>query len=359
MVSSHMANCRFPSVTVAIKHNRSGPYWRERDRPKIVKVVNLLHPALMSQPPIGIGLVGTGYAAKVRAEAVNAEPRANLVGITGNTPDKVEAFAVTHATTVFPTWQALINCDAVDLVIIANLNSQHAEIARAALFTGKHVVVEYPLALEVSTAESLIALAQNKGCLLHVEHIELLGGVHQALIAALPEVGTPFYARYATVTPQHPAPTRWTFNHEMFGFPLVGALSRLHRFTHLFGKVAQVTYSSCMCLAQVQFENGVLLDVVYGKGESVWLPERRLEVQGDRGALVFNGDQGLLINAQGEQPLETTGRRGLFARDTAAVLDFLIDGTPLYVDIQASLYTLKVAEAARKSAETSQTVVIR
>jgi biliverdin reductase len=323
----------------------------------------------VNRTPIGIGLVGTGYAAKVRAEVVNAESRAKLVGITGNSPDKTQAFAATHQTQVFPNWQALINSADVQLVIISNLNSAHAEIARAALFAGKHVVVEYPLALDVSTAESLLALAQNKRCLLHVEHIELLGGVHQALLAALPEVGTPFYARYATMTPQHPAPQKWTFNHELFGFPLMGALSRLHRFTHTFGPVTQVScqanylpsavqgnYRSCICSAQLQFASGLIADVIYGKGEGVWVPERKLEVQGDRGAVVFQGEQGTLITADGERSIETAGRTGLFARDTAAVLDHLIDGTPLYVNITDSIYTMKVAEAARKAAETGQLV---
>lgn len=332
--------------------------------------MTIAHSARKSlQAPIGIGLVGTGYAAKVRAEVVNAEPRAKLVGIAGNRPESTETFAATHQTQVFSNWQALINHSEVQLVIIANHNHAHAEIARAALFAGKHVVVEYPLALEVSTAESLMALAQNQGCLLHVEHIELLGGVHQALLAALPQVGTPFYARYATITPQHPAPQKWTFNHELFGFPLMGALSRLHRFTNAFGQVTQVGcqanylpssvpgyYASCLCSAQLRFASGLIADVIYGKGEGVWVPERQLEVQGDRGALVFNGDAGVLINAQGEQPLETTGRRGLFARDTAAVLDHLLEGQPLYVTLAESLYTMRIAEAARKAAETGQVV---
>jgi Oxidoreductase family, NAD-binding Rossmann fold len=94
-------------------------------------------PMVFDRPKvIGIGLIGTGYAAKVRAEVVNAEPRAKLVGITGNRPDQTQAFATTHQTQVFPNWQALINHSEVQLVIISNLNSAHAEIARAALFAG-------------------------------------------------------------------------------------------------------------------------------------------------------------------------------------------------------------------------------
>jgi biliverdin reductase len=325
----------------------------------------------MSQLPIGIGLVGTGYAAKVRAESINAEPRATLVGIAGNTPEKIQNFAQTHQTQAFTSWQTLINHNDIQLVIIANHNSAHAEIARAALFSGKHVVVEYPLALEVSTAESLLALAQNKQRLLHVEHIELLGGVHQALLANLPKIGTPFYARYATITPQNPAPVKWTYNHDLFGFPLMGALSRLNRFAHAFGPVAQVScqtsyldapdrpagyYAACLCAAQLKFHSGLIADVIYGKGEAVWQAERKLEVQGDRGAIIFNGEQGRLITAQGEQTIDTTGRRGLFARDTAAVLDHILENKPLYTHITDSIDTMKMAEAARKAAETGQLV---
>ncbi len=321
--------------------------------------------------PVGVGLVGTGYAAKVRAEAINAEPRAQLIGICGNTPDKAAAFAATHSTQNFNSWQTLINHPDVHLVIIANLNALHSTIARAALFAGKHVIVEYPLALELSEAESLMALARNQQRLLHVEHIELLGGVHQALISNLPKIGNPHYARYATLTPQRPAPEKWTFHHEQFGFPLVGALSRLHRFTHAFGPVENVScrtnytpssnypyYSGCLCSAQLAFQNGVIADVIYGKGESIWLPERKLEVQGDRGALIFDGDQGYLIDESGQQAIEVASRRGLFARDTAYVLDHLLEDKPLYVTLEQSLYTLKVAEATRISAESSQIVRI-
>ncbi|MBE9031397.1 Gfo/Idh/MocA family oxidoreductase [filamentous cyanobacterium LEGE 11480] len=325
----------------------------------------------MTQLPIGIGLIGTGYAAKVRAEAINAEPRATLVGVSGNTPTKAQAFAQTHQTRLFESWQAVVNHSDVQLVVISNNNSAHGEIARAALFAGKHVVVEYPIALEVSTAESLLALAQNKQRLLHVEHIELMGGVHQALLATLPKIGTPFYTRYATITPQNPAPEKWTYNHDLFGFPLMGALSRLNRFTNAFGAVDQVScqasyldtpdrapryYAACMCTATLKFRSGLVADVIYGKGEALWQPERKLEVQGDKGAIVFNGEKGTLINAQGEHPIETSGRRGLFARDTAAVIDYLINGTPLYTNIIDSIYTMRVAEAARKAAETGQLV---
>jgi biliverdin reductase len=40
------------------------------------------------------------------------------------------------------------------------------------------------------------------------------------------------------------------------------------------------------------------------------------------------------------------------------VLEHLFAGTPLYVTPAASLYALKVADAARRSAETGETIVM-
>ncbi len=320
--------------------------------------------------PIRVGLVGTGYAAKMRAETVNADSRAKLIGVAGHTPEKTQEFGHVHQTQSFNIWTELVKNPHIDLVIVSGVNRDHGTIVQSALSAGKHVVVEYPLSLTVREAEAAIALATSRNLLLHVEHIELLGGVHQALINALPQIGTPFYARYVTMTPQNPAPQKWTFHPDLFGFPLVGALSRLHRLTHAFGEVATVAcqnrywrstpdsdyYSACVCAAQLRFKSGLIAEVVYGKGEAVWQPERKFEVQGETGGLIFDGDGGVLINQEGGHSIEVAGRRGIFARDTTAVLDCLIDGTPLYVTPENSLYTLRVAEAARRSAETGDVV---
>jgi biliverdin reductase len=81
-------------------------------------------------------------------------------------------------------------------------------------------------------------------------------------------------------------------------------------------------------------------------------------VQGDRGALIFESDRGTLIQSQGTTPLEIGARRGLFAKDTAMVLDYLLEKTPLYVSPKDSLYTLRVANAAERSAETGSPVTV-
>ncbi len=318
-----------------------------------------------------VGLVGTGYAAKLRAEALKADPRAEFVAIAGRTIQRTQEFSQPYGAIAYPSWQELVALPELDLVVIATVNQDHGAIAYAALMAQKHVVVEYPLSLDVSEAEALIELAKAHNKLLHVEHIELLGGVHQALRQSLPLVGRVFYARYATIKPEHPAPQRWSYHPHEFGFPLMGALSRLHRLVDLFGEVATVScdvqfwngvspyYSTCLCTAHLHFNNGVMAEVTYGKGEALWQAERKLEIQGETGALVFDGDQGRLIHSSGFQQLEVGERRGLFAKDTTAVLDHLTTGADLYITSEASLYTLKVADAARRAAVLGAAIAVQ
>lgn len=320
--------------------------------------------------PVRVGLIGTGYAAKLRAETLQADGRSRLVAVAGHRPEQTEAFSQTYQGSAAVSWRKLLEREDLDLVIVSNVNRDHGAIARAALENGKHVVVEYPLSLEVSEAEGAIAAAEQQQKLLHVEHIELLGGLHQALKQSLPAVGKVFYVRYVTINPQRPAPRKWTYQHSLFGFPFAGAVSRLHRFTDLFGKVASVScqtqfwetepdfYKACLCKGQLRFANGVLAEVVYGKGETFWQSDNTLTVYGEEGTLIFTPEKGQLIQGDSTQMIEVASRRGLFAKDTAMVLDRLLEGRPLYVTTEASLYALKVADALRRSAEMGQSISI-
>jgi len=327
--------------------------------------------ALVSEQPIRVGLVGTGYAGQRRAEAIAADERAVLAAIAGHTQAKVTALCETYGATPCDSWRQLVRQPSLDLVIIANVNRAHGEIARAALEAGKHVVVEYPLALEVAEARSLLELARNQQRLLHIEHIELLGGLHQTMRQTLPRIGAVSYARYVTLTPQRPVAGRWTYHQELFGFPLCAALSRVHRFTDLFGAVVAVSgqerywdlsgtgaYRACLCTAQLRFASGLIADITYGKGEVFWQAARTFELHGTEGTLLFEGDSGRFARGDQVEDVPVLSRRGLFALDTTAVLERLCTGQPLYVDPSSSLYALEVAEAIRRSAATGEAIAL-
>ncbi|XP_010580107.1 PREDICTED: biliverdin reductase A isoform X1 [Haliaeetus leucocephalus] len=62
----------------------------------------------------------------------------------------------------------------IHAAFISTENRSHEETIRMFLEAGKHVLVEYPMALSAKAAHELWEMAQQKDKVLHVEHIELL-----------------------------------------------------------------------------------------------------------------------------------------------------------------------------------------
>ena len=319
--------------------------------------------------PLRVGLVGTGYVAKRRTEAFQASEYADLVAVSGHSLENTKAFCETYNLKRADSWQDLINDESLDLICISNLNQDHSLITRRALEVNKHVMVEYPLAFNPSEARELIKIAEAHNKLLHVEHIELLGGLHQAIVKHLLEIGNPFFARYTTITPVIKAPRRWNYHYHQYGFPLVAALSRIHRFTDLFGTVATVScqarfwdapesgyFTSCLCQAHLGFNSGLIAEITYGKGETFASGHRTFEIYGDEGTLMFEGEKGTLIRGDETRSIEVGSRRGLLAKDTNMVLANLLEDKPLYVNNSASCYALEVADAAFQSYRTGTTI---
>ena len=311
---------------------------------------------------IRVGLIGTGYAAQKRAEAFQSNVYSQLVAVVGNTVESTDNFCQIFKIPSVSGWQTLVNDPNIDLICICNINRHHSVIVKNALLANKHVIVEYPLSTNPSEAEDLIKLAEEKQKLLHIEHIEIIGGVHQAIKKHLGEIGTPFLARYSTILAKKKIAPHWTYSYEDYGFPLIAALSRINRFTDLFGQVDTVScfarfwdalqsgyFSACYCQAELKFKNEMMVSLTYGKGEKFQSSDRTLEIYGDKGTLKFAGEKGKIIRGKEEIEIEVGSRRGLFNRDTQIVLQHLQQGQPLYIDNTQSAYSLKVAGATLKA----------
>ncbi|XP_018607024.2 biliverdin reductase A isoform X3 [Scleropages formosus] len=82
--------------------------------------------------------------------------------------------------TQIPLDEALSRED-IHAAIVSTENSSHEDYVRKFLEAGKHVCVEYPMALSYAAAVELFRLADEKGKVLHVEHIELLAADYRQL----------------------------------------------------------------------------------------------------------------------------------------------------------------------------------
>ena len=118
--------------------------------------------------PLRVGLVGYGFAGQTfHAPVLSAVPGLQLAAVASSQPDKVLADWPEAA--VFPDVHALLAAQpAVDLVVVATPNEAHFPVARAALESGRHVVVDKPFVLDARQARQLADLARARGKIVSV-----------------------------------------------------------------------------------------------------------------------------------------------------------------------------------------------
>jgi predicted dehydrogenase len=119
--------------------------------------------------PIRLGLIGYGYAGKTfHAPLIRATPGLELAAVASRDAAKVHA-DLPHIR-MHETPAALIADDSLDAVVIATPNDTHAPLAADALRAGRHVVIDKPMALDLTQARALIALADASPGQLSVFH---------------------------------------------------------------------------------------------------------------------------------------------------------------------------------------------
>jgi predicted dehydrogenase len=118
---------------------------------------------------IRVGLVGYGYAGKTfHAPLIQSITGLKLAIVGSSKRDAV--LADYPGVTVCSNMQEVATHPEIDLLVIASPNESHYPLASAALYAGKHVVVDKPFTVKVEDARSLVQLAEERKRLLSVFH---------------------------------------------------------------------------------------------------------------------------------------------------------------------------------------------
>ncbi len=114
--------------------------------------------------PMGVGIVGAGFAGYLHMEGYRRRPDVKVLAVADPDDATLQAFAAkwgiphTHA-----DYRDLVERTDIDLVSVCTPTSLHGEVAAAALEAGKHVVCEKPITTTLSEAEALLATARRVG----------------------------------------------------------------------------------------------------------------------------------------------------------------------------------------------------
>jgi len=113
---------------------------------------------------LGIGLIGAGWVASVRAECFQRLSGVELRAVADSDQDRLSYFA--HRYDVpgcHADWHELISRDDISVVHIATPNYLHAETIMASARAGKHVICEKPLCLNLEEADLVIETCHEQG----------------------------------------------------------------------------------------------------------------------------------------------------------------------------------------------------
>jgi predicted dehydrogenase len=115
-------------------------------------------------------VIGVGHFGRFHAEKYARSPSSTLVAIVDQDRGRAEDVARRLGAEALSDYRTLFG--KVDAVSIAVPTGAHFEVAQACLEHGVHVLIEKPITETLDQADMLIALAERKGLVLQVGHLQ-------------------------------------------------------------------------------------------------------------------------------------------------------------------------------------------
>lgn len=255
---------------------------------------------------IGFGIVGGGMIGKVHAEAISALPDAEVVAVWGRDATRVNELAQKYRATGYTNYDQFLTHPGLDVVNVCSPSGLHLEHGRAAAEAGKHVLVEKPIEINLERADALIKACEQAGVKLGVIFQSRFLPMVQKMKAAIEAgklgrliLGDAYVKWYRA--PEYYADSwhgtlaldgggalinqaihtvdllRWMMGPVSTAFAMKKAL----RYPHIEGEDTLV--------GNLQFQNGALGAVVATTSVKPGF-KRRLEISGERGTIILDGD---------------------------------------------------------------------
>lgn len=127
---------------------------------------------------IGFGLVGCGRISDRHIHSLASCEGGRLTAVCDVDPNRTAQAAASYRELAassdpireYANIADLLADPSVEAVVIATHSASHADLAEAALTSGKHVILEKPMALSLADADRLIRAAESRSLILQVCH---------------------------------------------------------------------------------------------------------------------------------------------------------------------------------------------
>ena len=267
---------------------------------------------------IGIAVIGTGFGQKIHIPGFQHHPRTEVVAVYNRDLSRAKAIADDYNILyAYNSLDKILALPEVDAVSVTTPPFLHYEMATAALKAGKHLLLEKPMAMNVTEVKKLHQLAQAKGLVAIADFEFRFVPAWQLLAKYLQQgyIGKPRFIKIDWIVTSRANPERpWNwYAQKDCGGGALGAVGS-HAFDYiswLFGGVKRLSaHLSCTipqrpdpqegnrlkpvdaddtCLVMMELTDGTpcqlsISSVTYN-GRGHWL-----EVYGDQGTLVLGSD---------------------------------------------------------------------
>ena len=134
----------------------------------------------MEPTTLRAGVFGAGALGRHHVRILGELPGVELVGFHDPSAEVRERIAAEHGATWVLDPEEL--ADVIDVAVVAAPTVHHFEIAEDLLRRDVHVMVEKPIASSLAEADRMIALAEERGLVLGVGHVEFYNPAVQQLL---------------------------------------------------------------------------------------------------------------------------------------------------------------------------------
>ncbi|SFM90882.1 UDP-2,3-diacylglucosamine diphosphatase LpxI domain-containing protein [Thermodesulforhabdus norvegica] len=149
---------------------------------------------------VRVAVVGVGYLGTFHARKYAAIPEAQLVAVVDIVEERAKRAAEELSTSFYTDHRELLKdlSGKIDAVSVVTPTVEHFSIAKDFLEAGIHVFVEKPFTRTPAEAERLIELADRKGCIIQVGHLERFNPAYKAIY---PLVSSPLFIEAHRLSP--------------------------------------------------------------------------------------------------------------------------------------------------------------
>lgn len=134
---------------------------------------------------MNFAIVGCGFIAQKHASAIEKISNAQLVAVCDKVDGAMEYYSSTYNASTYNDFSEMLNNEEIDIVCICTPSGFHVNLAVEAAKSGKHIVVEKPIAMTLEDSARIVAAASKNNIKLSVVHPNRFRPVVQELKAIL------------------------------------------------------------------------------------------------------------------------------------------------------------------------------